>query len=139
MLSILWARYFSTDHLILHPLASYFCASNITLLHDPSIPLATYFRADYVTVHPSIPWTSYLRADHLILHRLASYFRVYDIILHPSTLLASYFCAIHPLGELFSCRPYNSPPVHLFGELFLCQLFTFSILISIWRVILSTV
>ena len=25
--------------------------------------------------------------------------------------MASYYCAIHPLGELFSCRPYNAPEI----------------------------
>ena len=66
----------------------------------------------------SIPWASYFRADHLILHPLASYFNVYHITLHLSIPLASYFCAIHPLGKLFSCRPFNSPS---FGEFFLCR------------------
>ena len=69
----------------------------------PSISLVSYFHADHLTFHPSIP-------------------------------LASYFCVVHSLGELFSCRPfnspsfgkfflcrpYNSPSVHRFGELFLC-------------------
>ena len=128
MPSIPWASYFRADHLILHPLASYFNVYHITL--HPSIPLASYFCA----IHPlgelfscrpfncpirlslwrvifvsSIPWASYFRADHLILHPLASYFNVYHIALHPSIPLASYFCAIHPLGELFSCRPFNCP------------------------------
>ena len=44
-----------------------------------------------------------------------------DLNLHPSTPLASYFCAIHPLGELFSCRPYNSLSVPPFGQLCLCR------------------
>ena len=70
----------------------------------PSISLASYFRADHLTFHPSIPlasffvssipWASYFRADHLLLH---------------------------PLVRFFLCRPYNSPSVHCFGELFLCR------------------
>ena len=32
--------------------------------------------------------------------------------------LASYFCAVHPLGELFLCLPFNFPS---FCELFSCQ------------------
>ena len=152
--SIPWASYFRADHLILHPLASYFNVYHITL--HPSIPMSSYFCA----IHPlgelcscrpfncpirlslwrvifasSIPWASYFRADHLILHPLVSYFNVHHITLHPSISLASYFCAIYPLGklfscrpfnfqvfgELFSCRPYNSPLIHPFSELFLCR------------------
>ena len=100
-------------------------------LSYPSIPLASYFLC-----RPSLA-VSYFHADHLIPHPLASYFNVYHITLHKSIPLASYFCAIHPLGklfscqplkspvfgELFSCRPYNSPPIHPFGELFLCRPF----------------
>ena len=118
--------YFRAGHLILHPLASYFNVYHITL--HPSIPWASYFCA----IHPlgelfscrpfncpirlslwrvifasSIPWASYFRADHLILHSLASYFNVYHITIYPSIPLASYFCAIHPLGKLFLCRPFN--------------------------------
>ena len=106
----------------------------------------------------SISWASYFRADHLILHPLANYFNVYHITLHPSIPLESYFCAIHPLGklfsrrpfnspafgELFSCRSYNSPPIHPFGELFLCHpflgraIFVPAILFSIlWQVIFA--
>ena len=66
----------------------------------------------------SIPCARYFPADHLILQSLASYFRADHIILHPSILLASCFCAVRPLGKLF-----------------LCLLFNFSILLSIWRVI----
>ena len=119
----------------------FFCADHITL--HPSIVLESYFRADHSIVLSVYPFgelflcrpslgESYFRADHLILHPLARYFNVYHITLHPSIPLASYFCAIHPLGklfscrpfnspvfgELFSCRPYNSPPIHPFGELF---------------------
>ena len=138
----------SAGYLILHPLASYFNVYHIT--PHPSIPLMSYFCA----IHPlgelflcqpfnclirlslwrvifpsSIPWASYFRVDHLILHPLASYFNVYHITLHPSIPLASYFCAIHHLGKLFSCRPYNSPlillasyfcAVHPLVELFSC-------------------
>ena len=112
----------------------------------PSIPWVSYFGADLSIVlsvylfgelflcRPSLV-ESYFHADHLILHPLASYFNVYHITLHPSIPLASYFCAIHPLGKLFSCRPFhspvfgelfsclphNSPPIHPFGELFLCR------------------
>ena len=92
----------------------------------PSIPWASYFRADHSIVlsvypfgelflyHPSLG-ESYSRADHSILHPLASYFLADLITLHPFILLASYFCAVHPLGELFSCLTFNSPS---FGELF---------------------
>ena len=100
----------------IHLLESYSSANHLTL--HPSIPLASYFRADHLTFHPSIPLASYFRADHLILH---------------------------PFGELFSCRPFNSPSfgeffcadhitlhpsivlesylfaVHCFGELFFCR------------------
>ena len=83
---------------------SYFCAE-ISVRPFVSADLASYFRGDYKTLHPSIP-------------------------------LASYFCAVHPLGELFSClpfnypsfgellscRPCNSPSAHPSGELFLCCL-----------------
>ena len=100
-------------------------------LSCPSIPL----HGQLFLCRPSIR-ERYSRADPLILHPLASYFDVYHITFHPSIPLASYFCAIPPLGnlfscqlfnssvfsELFSCRPYISPPVHPFGELFLCCL-----------------
>ena len=58
----------------------------------PSIYLASYFRADHITLHLSLP-------------------------------LATYFPAIHPLGELSSCRPFNFSP---FGKLFLCRPFNYS-------------
>ena len=41
----------------------------------------------------SVPWASYFRADYLILYHLVS----------------------------FLCRPYTSPSVHRFGELFFCR------------------
>ena len=128
----LLANYSSSNHLTLHPsipLVSYFYAIHLfgELTFHPSIPLASYL----VIFVSFIPWASYFRADHLILHPLASYFSVYHVTLHPSIPLASYFCAIHSLGKLFSCRPFNSPSfgefflcrpynVHRFGELFLC-------------------
>ena len=70
--------------------------------------ISLYFKRRYLIIYnSSIYLGSYFRADHLILY--------------PSTPLASYFCAVHPLGELYSYRPWNSPSVHLFfGELFLC-------------------
>ena len=115
-----FGEFFCADHITLHPsivLESYFL---------PSIPWASYFRADHsigLSVYPfgelflcrRSLGESYFRADHLILHLLASYFNVYHITLHPSILLVSYFCAVHCLGELFSCLPFHSP---LFGELF---------------------
>ena len=128
MSSIPWASYFRADHLILHPFVSFvFCADHITL--HPSIVLESYFRADHSSVLSVYPFgelflcrpsivESYFRANNLILHPLASYFNVYQITLHQSIPLASYFC---PLGKLFACRPYNSPPIHPFGELFLCR------------------
>ena len=118
----------------------------------PSISWASYFRADHSIVLSVYPFgelflcrpslgESYFRTDHLILHPLASYFNVYHISYNspPSIPMTSYFCAIHPLGKLFSCRPfnspvfgecrpYNSPPIHPFGELFLCRP-------SLWRAI----
>ena len=88
-------------------------------LSYPSIPLASYFLC-----RPSFG-ESYFHADHLILHPLASYFNVYLITLHTSIPLASYFCAIHPLGILHPLASYfragHSPPIHPFGELFLCR------------------
>ena len=57
----------------------------------------------------SIPWGSYFLADYLIIHPLLSFFCADHITLHPSIVLESYFCAVHPLGELFSCRPFNVP------------------------------
>ena len=53
----------------------------------------------------SIAWASYFRAGHLILY--------------PPVPLASYFCAVHPLGELFSYQLFNSPPFYPFEDLFL--------------------
>ena len=95
-------------------LASYFCLWLFTILI--SIPLAGYFLVDHFIIHPSIR-PSVLRVifrpEHLILHPLASYFRAQPSnspSVHP---LASYFRAIHPLGELFSCRPSGrSRPGH---------------------------
>ena len=135
MSSIPWASYFRANHLILHPLVSFFLCRpfNSPSVHRfeelfffrlsigrvifvqtiqlsyPSIPLASYFLC-----RPSLG-ESYFHADHLILHPSASYFNVYHITLHTSIPLANYFCAIHPLGKLFSCRPFNSP---VFGKLF---------------------
>ena len=94
----------------------------------PSIPWASYFRADHSIVLSVYPFgelflcrpslgESYFRAGHLILHPLASYFNVYHITLHPSIPLASYFCTVQPLGELFSCLLFDSSS---FGELFSC-------------------
>ena len=93
----------------IHLLASYSSANHLTL--HPSISLARYFYAIHlfgelfscqpfnfpsvlgrVIFVSSIPWESYFRVNHLILH---------------------------PLVSFFLCRPYNSPPVHPFGELFL--------------------
>ena len=183
MSSIPWASYFRADHLILHPLLSFFlCRPYITLC--PSIVLESYFCALHplgelfscrpfncpirlslrrVTFVSSILGRELFPCGQLILHSLASYFNVYHITLHPSIPMSSYFCVIHPLDELFSgrpfncpiclslwrvifvssipwasyfradhlilhplasfClyRPYNSPPVHSFGELFLCH------------------
>ena len=95
------------------------------------IPWASYFRADHSIVLSVYPFgelflcrpslgESYFRAGYLILHPLASYFNVYRITLHPSIPLAGYFCAIHPLGELFSCPPFNCP-----------------VRLSLWRVIFA--
>ena len=78
--SIPWTSYFRTDRSILHHLASYFLGDHLTV--NPSI---SFERFVFV---PSIPLASYLRADH--------------VTLHPFIPLASYFCAAHPLEELFS-------------------------------------
>ena len=51
---------------------------------------------------------------------MASYFLADHLTLHLSIPLASYFCTVQPLGELFSCFLFDSPP---FGELFLCRPF----------------
>ena len=56
--------------------------------------MASYFREDHITLHPSILLVSYFCAVHLILHPLASY---------------------------FLCQSFNSPPIHPLGELFLCH------------------
>ena len=86
----------------------------------PAFHWASYFRADHSIVlsvypfgelflcHPSLG-ESYFQANHLILHPLVSHFRVDHITLHPSILFGELFCAVHPLGELFSCLPFNSP------------------------------
>ena len=99
-------RYSRANPLILHPLESYFDVYHI-LSTRPSL-----WRVIFV---PSLPWATYFRASYLILQSLASYFRADHISLHLSILLASYFCAVYPLGELFSCLPFNSLS---FGELF---------------------
>ena len=68
-------------------------------------PLPSYFHADHITLHPSIPWVSYFRA------------------VHPLGELFSCLPFSSPsFGELFSSRPYNSPSVHSFGELFSCRI-----------------
>ena len=91
-----FGEFLCADHITLPPsivLESYFL---------PSIPWASYFRADHsigLSVYPfgelflcrPSLGESYFRADHLILHPLASYFNVYHITLHPSILFASYF------------------------------------------------
>ena len=61
------------------------------------------------------------------IHRLASYSSANHLTVHQSISLTSYFYAIHLLGELFSCRPFNFPSVHPFGELFhsLGELFSY--------------
>ena len=139
MSSIPWASYFRANLLILPSFGEFFslcrpynspcfhrfeklflCRPSIgrvifvptIQLSYPSIPLASYFLC-----RPSLG-ESYFHADHLILHTLASYFNVYHITLHMPISLVSYFCAIHPLGKLFSCRPFNSP---VFGKLFACH------------------
>ena len=70
---------FSCEAFIL-PLASYFRAVHLTL--HPSICLVSLFRTNHLTIHPSITLASHFRADHLTLH------------LHIS--LAIYFCYFHP-------------------------------------------
>ena len=89
------------------------------LIKSPFIHLLeSYSSANHLTLLPSIPLASYFRADHLILHPSVSFFCADLLTLHPSIVLESYFCAVHPLGELFSCRPFNCP-----------------IRLSLWRVI----
>ena len=69
--------------------------------------ISLYFKRRYLIIYnSSISLGSYFRADHLILY--------------PSIPLASYFCAVHPLGELFSYRPWNSPSVHFFLVSYFC-------------------
>ena len=131
--SIPWASYLHADHLILQPLASYFsCQSfNSPPIHPfgelflcrpslgraifvPTILFSILWRVIFAL---SSPWASYFRAYYLILHSLASYFRADHLTLHPSIPLASYFCTVQPLGELFSCLLSDSPS---FCELFWC-------------------
>ena len=110
----------------------------------PSLPWASYFRADHVTLYPSIhsasyfcavhPLASYFRAESLILHPLASHFHADHLTVHPSIPLASYFSTFHPLGELFSCRLFNSPSFYPFGKLFLITALI-SFFTLVWRVI----
>ena len=111
---------FCADHITLHQsiiLKSYFCAVHpLGELFScrPSIVLSVYNFGELNLCHPS-PGESYFGTDHLILQSLASYFGADHITAHPFILLASYFCAVHPLVELFSCLPFNSPS---FGQLF---------------------
>ena len=155
------ASYFCADHLTLHPaipLACYFALSNPWASYfrasPPSFgelfscrpfnspPIRPF--GELFLCHPSLrrvilvlsnPWASYFRAIYLILHPLASYFRADHLTLRRSIPLASYFCTVQPLGELFSCylfdspsfgelflcRPFNSPPIHPIDELCLCH------------------
>ena len=64
----------------------------------------------------------------------ASCFPADHITLHLSLPLASHFCAVHPLGELFSSRTCNSPS---FGKLFSCPAIYLSIRPSLWRVMFA--
>ena len=82
-----------------------------------TIELSTRSSLWRVIFVPSISWESYVCAGHLTLQSLSSYFRANHITLHPSILLASYFCTVQPLGELFSCLLFDSL---FFGELFSC-------------------
>ena len=41
---------------------------------------------------------------------------VLTVTVHPSIPLASYFRAVHPLGELFSCWLFNSPSISIHLE-----------------------
>ena len=94
----------------------------------PSISLASYFLADHLTFHPSIPLVRHICVVHslgeLFSRRpfnspsFGEFFCADHITLHPSIILESYFSAVHPLGKLFSCRPFNC-----------------SIRLSLWRVI----
>ena len=134
-LSIPWPSYFRADRSILHSLASYFRSIRLSLwrvIFAPSIPWPSYFRADHIILHPSI----LLRVIFVLSIPWASYFRTYHLILHS---LASYFCALHSLGELFSCLPFNSPFVHPFGELFSCRIFNSPFFYPSGGLFLSTV
>ena len=46
---------------------------------------------------------------------------LWQVIFALSNPWASYFRASPSFDELFSCRPFNSPPIYPFGELFLCH------------------
>ena len=106
-------------------LEPFFCANHLTL--HPSILLASYlstihlfggsFLCRQLILHPL---ASSFRADHLTLYLSTSYFPADHLTVNLSIPLVSCFCAVHPLGKLFWCRPSNSPSVHPFGELFLC-------------------
>ena len=98
--SIPFASYFCA----VHPLGGLFSCRPFNF-H----PLAIYFRGHHITVHPpiplesvfmsSVPWASYFRTDHITLHlsiAWVNYFRADHPSIHPS---------IHPFGELFLCRP----------------------------------
>ena len=111
--------YFRADHITLHSsilLASYFCAVHPLRELFSCLPFySPSFGESFFVL--SNPWESYFRAYYLIIHPFASYFRADHLTLHPSIPLASYFCTVQPLGELFSCLLFDSPS---FGELFWC-------------------
>ena len=75
-------------------MASYFSCQSFN--SPPIHPLGELFLC-----HPSLK-----RVIFVLSIPCPSYFRAYYLILHP---LASYFCVVHSLGELFSCQPFNSP------------------------------
>ena len=63
------------------------------------LPLASYFRAVHLTLHPSICLVSLFRTDHFTIHlsiTLASYFRADHLTLHLHISLTIYFCYFHP-------------------------------------------
>ena len=102
---ILWAGYFRTNYLTLHPsihlihLTSYFRPKH-SILH----PLVSYFRTAHLTLHPCIYFC--------VVHSLGELFSCWPFNSLSARPFGKFFCAVHPLGELFSYQLFNSPPFY---------------------------
>ena len=79
-----------------------------------SILWRVIFRANHLTLHPSIPLVSYLCTAQ--------------------PLGKLFLCLLFDSGELFLCWPFNSLSFHPFGELF-CAVYLTSIHPYVWWVI----